>query len=86
MKIGVAIAFFVGWSALIYYLGITEGKKNAKIVELERKVYIYAKTEENTREQEKTAEKIIVKYKTFKSNNESCNYVLNFDVSSCLPK
>lgn len=86
MKIWVAIAFFVGWSSLIYCLGYTEGKKNAKIVELERKVYIYAKREENTLQQEKTAEKIIVKYKTFKSTNEACNYVLNFDVASCLPK
>ena len=38
----------------------------------------------NTTEQIKNADKIKIKYKEFKSDDEACNYVMQFNVAKCL--
>jgi len=78
--------FFLIWSGLCVYYGLTEGKNRAEKQTLIKTITVYKEKEKNTLEQEKTAEKIKVVYRELKSDEKDCDFVLNFDVSKCLPK
>ena len=79
------VIFFI-WSAVCYYCGFIEGKNKSEKKVLIKTVTLYKEKEKNTLEQEKTANKIKVIYRELKSNEKDCNFVLDFDVSKCLPK
>lgn len=80
------IIIFAFWSLLCIGGGYLCGKIWAEKRVLIKTVTIYKEREKNTIEQEKTAEKIKVIYKELKSDEKDCNFVLDFDVSKCLPK
>lgn len=80
------IFIFAGWSVFCIFCGYLVGKNNAEKKVLTQTVTIYKEREQNTLEQEKTAEKIKVIYKELKSDKKDCDFVLDFDVSQCLPK
>lgn len=71
---------------LFFLFGYYEGKKDAETRNLKKDIATYQTIEKNTIEQAKTAEKIKKKYRDLKSEKKDCDYVLNFDVSRCLPK
>lgn len=79
------VIFFI-WSAVCYYCGFIECKNKSEKKVLIKTVTLYKEKEQNTLEQEKTANKIKVIYRELKSNEKDCNFVLDFDVSKCLPK
>ena len=81
-----SLLIFVAWSVFIYLWGYNSGKIAIQRVELEKEVQIYQKRENTTQEQEKTAEKIKIIYRELKNDKKDCDFVLNFDVSKCLPK
>lgn len=85
-QIFISILFFVVWSCICFFGGYKEGKNTAQKDELQKDVQIYQKREEATAEQEKTAEKIKIVYRELKTDEKDCNFVLDFDVSKCLPK
>lgn len=80
------LLFFILWTCLVFHGGFVAGKNSTQKAELKKDVQLYQKREENTSEQEKTAEKIKIVYRELKSNEKDCDFVLNFDVSKCLPK
>ncbi len=82
----ISIIFFVAWTCLVFYWGYIGGKNSAQKSELKKDVELYQKREENTQAQEKTAEKIKIIYKELKTDEKDCDFVLDFDVSKCLPK
>ena len=81
-----SILFFCMWTCIVFLLGQTAGKNSVQKAELQKDVYIYQEREKNTTEQEKTAEKIKIIYRELKSDEKDCDFVLDFDVSKCLPK
>ena len=81
-----SLLFFILWTCLVFYGGFVAGKNSTQKAELKKDVQLYQKREENTTEQEKTAEKIKIVYRELKSDEKDCSFVLNFDVSKCLPK
>lgn len=80
--IGVVALF----SLVAFVNGYYTGKNKAEIKTLTKTITIYKEIEKNTLEQEKNAEKIKVIYKELKSDVKDCDFVLDFDVSRCLPK
>lgn len=80
------VLLVVGLMVACFFLGYIGGKNSAQKAELQKDVQLYQKREENTQAQEKTAEKIKIIYKELKSDEKDCDFVLNFDVSKCLPK
>lgn len=81
-----SLLIFVAWSFFIYLWGYNSGKIATQRGQLEKEVQIYQKRENTTQEQEKTAEKIKIIYRELKNDKKDCDFVLNFDVSKCLPK
>lgn len=77
---------FIGWTILVFSFGWVGGKNSAQKEEVEKNVQLYQKREENTTQQEKTASKIKIKYERFKSKDEECNFVLDYNVCECLHK
>lgn len=81
-----SLLFFILWTCLSFWGGYVGGKNSAQKDELQKDVQTYQTRENNTTEQEKTAEKIKIVYRDLKSDEKDCDFVLNFDVSKCLPK
>lgn len=81
-----SLLFFILWTCFVFYGGFMAGKNSTQKEELKKDVQLYQKREENTTEQEKTAEKIKIVYRELKSDEKDCDFVLDFDVSRCLPK
>lgn len=79
------ILFFVLWTVAVFILGYIGGKNSAQKAELKKDVQLYQKREENTTEQEKKAQEIKIVYRELKSDEKDCSFVLDFDVSKCLP-
>ena len=71
---------------MCFFVGYTAGKNSAQNEELKKDVCLYQKREKTTTAQEKTAEKIKIIYKELKTDEKDCDFVLDFDVSKCLPK
>lgn len=82
----ISIIFFVAWTCIVFLGGYIGGKNSAQKSELKKDVQLYQKREENTQAHEKTAEKIKIIYRELKTNEKDCDFVLDFDVSKCLPK
>lgn len=80
------VLFVVGLMVACFLLGYTGGKNSAQKAELQKDVQLYQKRENTTTEQEKTAQKIKIVYRELKSDEKDCDFVLDFDVSKCLPK
>lgn len=80
------ILIFVIWLVACFICGYVTGKNRAEKKVLIKTVTVYKEKEKNTLEQEKTADKIKVIYRDLKSDEKDCNFVLDFDVSKCLPK
>lgn len=80
------VLFVVLLMIACFLLGFIGGKNSAQKAELKKNVQLYQKREENTTEQEKTAQKIKIIYRELKSDEKDCDFVLDFDVSKCLPK
>lgn len=80
------LLFFFLWTCLVFYGGYIAGKNSAQKAELQKDVQLYQKRENTTTEQEKTAQKIKIVYRELKSDEKDCDFVLDFDVSKCLPK
>lgn len=81
-----SLLFFCMWTFIVFLMGQTAGKNSAQKAELQKDVQIYQEREKNTTAQEKTADKIKIIYRELKSDEKDCDFVLNFDVSKCLPK
>lgn len=81
-----SLLFFILWTCLSFWGGYVGGKNSAQKAELQKDVQLYQKRENITTEQEKTAEKIKIVYRELKSDEKDCDFVLDFDVSKCLPK
>lgn len=77
---------FIFWTIAVYYAGNVNGKNSVQKEQAQKQVTFHEKKEDATRKQEKTAEKIKIKYERFKSKDEECNFVLDYDVSKCLCK
>jgi hypothetical protein len=77
---------FIVWTVGCFLYGFLEGKNKAEKQVLIKTVTVYKEREKNTQEQEKTAEKIKIIYRELKTDDKDCDYVLDFDVSKCLPK
>lgn len=80
------IIVFIVWTVFCLTIGFKSGENSAQNNENKKKIVVYQQKEKNTLEQEKTACNIKVKYERFKSNDEECAFVLNYDVNKCLPK
>lgn len=85
-KLFSSLLFFCMWTFVVFLMGQTAGKNSVKKAELKKDVQIYKKRENRTTEQEKTADKIKIIYRELKSDEKDCDFVLDFDVSKCLPK
>ena len=87
IKIYGIISLF-GISALLMILHYRDMAKisdlSVRNERLQETVQIQAKKISNTTEQLKTADKIKIKYKEFKSDDEACNYVMRFNIAKCL--
>lgn len=79
------IGLFAMWTLFCFVVGFLTGKIAEIGRELQKDVELYQKKEIATCEQEKTAEKIKIVYKELKTNEKDCDFVLDFDVSKCLP-
>lgn len=77
---------FIAWTILVFSFGWVVGKNSAQKAEAQKNVQLYQKRESNTTEQEKKASEIKIKYERFKSKDEECNFVLDYNVASCLHK
>lgn len=84
MKYLICICIFAFYTAFIYTSGKIEGEKNTKTEIIEKEVVIYREREENTIEHEKKVEEIKEDILDLGGKNEECDFVLNYDVSSCL--
>lgn len=82
----IKLIIFLVYTIGCFWFGYTEGKNRAEKKTLIKTVTVYKEIEKNTQEQEKTADKIKVIYRDLKSDEKDCNFVLDFDVSKCLPK
>lgn len=80
------VLFVVGLMVACFLLGYIGGKNSAQKAELQKYVQLYQKRENTTTEQEKTAQQIKIVYRELKSDEKDCDFVLDFDVSKCLPK
>lgn len=81
-----SLVFGLAWTAICFYGGYVSGKNSAQKSELQKNVELYQQRENNTIEQEKTAQQIKIVYKELKSDEKDCDFVLDFDVNKCLPK
>ena len=75
---------FLFWTVIVFSFGWVGGENSARKAEIEKNVRLYQKRENNTTEQEKMASEIKNKYERFKSKDEECNFVLNYNVDRCL--
>ena len=80
------VLLVVGLMVACFFLGYIGGKNSEQKAELQKDVQLYQKRENNTAEQEKKAQQIKIVYRELKSDEKDCDYVLDFDVSKCLPK
>lgn len=80
------VLLVVGLMVACLFLGYIGGKNSAQKAELQKDVQLYQKRENTTAEQEKKAQQIKIVYRELKSDEKDCDFVLDFDVSKCLPK
>lgn len=80
------IVLFACWSAGCILFGLGVGFQWSQKSELKKTVTTYQKIENASARQEKEAEKIKIIYRDLKSDDKDCEFVLNFDVSKCLPE